>query len=291
MTIFNLGSINIDMVYSLDRLPKPGETIAALGFDEGLGGKGANQSIAIARAGGDVVHIGATGPQAEWTLDILKNSGVDITQIAQLQTPTGHAVINVDQQGENAIVLLSGANAEITEDQITKALAQANSGDWFLLQNETNLCEASAKQAHQQDLKICYSAAPFSVDAVAKILPYTALLVVNEVEFQQLHDSLPNAGDALSGIDVIVTYGAKGARYFSGQEQIEVAAYASKAVDTTGAGDTYLGYVLAALDRGAGVKEAMQEASAAAAIQVSRHGASAAIPERSEVEDFLKAQK
>ncbi len=290
MTVFNLGSINIDNVYALDRLPKPGETLPAKDFNRGLGGKGANQSIAIARAGGQVHHIGAIGDQSEWTVQALFEAGVDTGNIATVQTPTGHAVIFVDQMAENSIVLLPGANMQITTEQINSALSAAEPGDWFLLQNETNLGSVAAKIAQEMGMRVCYSAAPFSVRAVTEILPFTSLLVVNEIEFQQLKSELSYADRALSRIKLIVTYGAKGATYFNRGEKIEMAAYPSDAVDTTGAGDTFLGYALSALDQGEPVVDAMNQAAAAAAIQVSRPGAAAAIPKFSEVQNFLKGQ-
>ena len=131
--IFNLGSINIDHIYRVPHFPAPGETLLSDSYSKGLGGKGANQSVAIARAGGQVVHIGAIGDDALWTRDILISSGVDTSGIEVLESATGHAIINVDQSGENCIVLFDGANVLVSEGQICAALTLAKAGDWLLL--------------------------------------------------------------------------------------------------------------------------------------------------------------
>jgi ribokinase len=290
MTVFNLGSINIDYVYRLSRSPLPGETLAADSFERGLGGKGANQSVAVAQAGGQVVHVGAIGSQSDWTIDKLQDAGVDVRHVAKVQTATGHAVIYVDQDAENSIVLFPGANDQIEMSHVSQALIEAKSGDWFLLQNETSTGPSAAKLAHEKGLKVCYSAAPFSIGAVAEVLPYTSLLIVNEIEYQQLLEQLPNAKQILSAMELIVTYGSKGAIYAHGKIKIEVAAHRCEVVDTTGAGDTFLGYTLALLDRGQTVEQAMKLASAAAAIQVSRKGAADAIPALTDVQDFLQTR-
>lgn len=124
MAIFNLGSVNIDHVYHVPHLPLPGETLASTDFNSGLGGKGANQSIAIGRAGGVVNHIGAVGPEGGWTREILRGAGVNVEHLHTVEAPTGHAIINVDDAGENAIVLFGGANIALTKTLIDTALKQ-----------------------------------------------------------------------------------------------------------------------------------------------------------------------
>ena len=129
MTIWNLGSINADMVYALPHLPAPGETLAANGLERFLGGKGANMSVAAARAGSHVCHIGAIGPDGRWAKDRLTEYGVDTRHIAEVDTPTGHAIIAVDAQGENLIVLYPGANHALQADQLGQALSATDTGD------------------------------------------------------------------------------------------------------------------------------------------------------------------
>lgn len=285
MAIYNLGSINIDHSYRMDHLPAPGETIAARTLQTGLGGKGANQSIAIARAGGLVRHIGAIGPEGQWTVDRLEADGVDVSHVARGEVPTGHAIIAVDDAAENAIILFPGANRLVTADQVETALGSAQPGDWLLLQNETSAGVDAARLARGRGLKVCYCAAPFDPEAVRDILPFTDLLSVNEVEEAQLRAALPQG--ALDGIDLLVTYGSRGAAYIAGAAATRVDAFKVAPVDTTGAGDTFLGYALSGIDAGQPLDAALTRASAAAAIQVTRPGAAEAIPMGGEVDTFL----
>lgn len=289
MTVYNLGSINIDHSYRMAHLPAPGETIAARELVTGLGGKGANQSIAIARAGGDVRHIGRIGPEGGWTVDRLAAEGVDVTHVATGQTPTGHAIIAVDDAAENAIILFPGANRRIGPDQVAAALAGAQEGDWLLLQNETSAGLAAARMAHEKGLKVCYCAAPFDSDAVREILPHTDLLSVNEGEEAQLRAGLSD--DAVDAVARLVTYGARGAAWIARGQVVQVPAFAVTPVDTTGAGDTFLGVALAGIDRGVPIETSLRRAAAAAAIQVTRPGAADAIPLAREVNDFLTERR
>ncbi len=289
MAILNLGSINIDHVYSVATLALPGETITAGSLQTGLGGKGANQSIAAARAGATVRHIGAIGSDADWTLASLNAAGVDTKLVAQVDVPTGHAMITVDAAGENSIVLFKGANHAITKAQIDTALQTARTGDWLLLQNETNLSAYAAQQARHGGLKVAYCAAPFDPEAVREMLPYTDLLSVNEIEARQIRQSLPDKAKELDRVTWLTTLGADGAAYDSAEKSVKVAAYRVEPVDTTGAGDTFLGYALAGVDTGMPVEAALKRASAAAAIQVTRKGAATAIPKLSEVMAFMES--
>lgn len=288
MAIYNLGSINIDHTYRMAHLPRPGETLAARSLVTGLGGKGANQSIAIARAGGLVHHIGAVGPEGDWTVAALSKAGVRTDHIARGATPTGHAIIAVDDGAENAIILFPGANRHIGMAAVGAALAGAVPGDWLLLQNETSAGVEAARQAKAQGLKVAYCAAPFDSAAVREILPFTDLLSVNEVEEAQLLADLPT--EALAGTARLVTYGAKGAAWRADGQDVAVPALPVTPVDTTGAGDTFLGYALAGLDQGHDIAQSLARAAAAAALQVTRPGAAEAIPDGAEVDAFLAAR-
>ncbi|TNJ45541.1 ribokinase [Phaeobacter sp. B1627] len=287
MAIWNLGSINVDMVYALPHMPEPGETLAATSFDQGLGGKGANMSVAAARAGAHVCHIGAIGPEGKWTVDRLTEYGVDTRHIAQTDTPTGHAIIAVDPAGENQIILFPGANRALTDSQIGQALSAANSGDILLMQNETNMQAEAAKIGKQLGLRVAYAAAPFDANAVQAVLPFTDLLFLNEVEAAQLAGATGQAVQDLGVDDVIVTLGAKGARHFDARTNTvkDIPALSVTPVDTTGAGDTFTGYVLAALDRGLPMAQAMALAARAGALMVTRHGAADVIPDLKEVQE------
>jgi len=287
MAIWNLGSINADMVYALPHLPTAGETLAATGLDQFLGGKGANMSVAAARAGSTVHHIGAIGPEGSWAVQRLMEYGVDTRHIATLDLPTGHAIVAVDPSGENQIILFPGANRAISSDQLGQALSAANAGDILVLQNETNMQAEAAKMARDLGLKTAYAAAPFDAEAVAQVLPYLDLLFLNEVEAAQLQQATGKSPDALGVANVIVTLGAKGARHYnSGSDNVtDVAALPVTPVDTTGAGDTFTGYVLSGLDRALPMPQAMALAARAAALMVTRHGTADVIPDLKEVQN------
>jgi len=287
MTIWNLGSINADMVYSLPHLPGPGETLAASDLKQFLGGKGANMSVAAARAGSHVSHIGAVGTDGAWAVERLLEFGVDTRHIATVDTPTGHAIVAVDDQGENQIILFPGANRAVPQDQLGLALSQASAGDILVMQNETCLQADAAKMGRDLGLRVCYAAAPFDADAVQAVLPFLDFLILNEIEAEQLRQAVGKSPQALGIKDVVITLGAKGARYFDGEigDMRDVPALPVTPVDTTGAGDTFTGYVLSGLDRGLPMPQAMAQAARAGALMVTRHGTADVIPDLKEVQD------
>lgn len=290
MTIYNLGSINADHLYDVPHLPQPGETLSANRFVTGLGGKGINQSIAAASAGAKVVHIGAVGVDGQWAVDQIAGYGIDTRFIKTVDFATGHAIVNVDPDGENAIVIFSGANHCQSAEQITNALRGAEAGDILLLQNETTLQAQAAKIARERGLKVIYSAAPFSVEAVRSVLEDTTLLLMNKLESEQLCAGLETELGDLLVPEIIVTKGSGGADWLNPEtgETVHVASFPVTAVDTTAAGDTFAGYLAAGLDQGLSVEEAMLLGSAAAALKVTRKGTAKAIPTRSEVDAFVK---
>ncbi|QAX31460.1 ribokinase [Leisingera sp. NJS204] len=286
MAIWNLGSINADMVYALPHLPAAGETLAARRLDRFLGGKGANMSVAVVRAGSEVNHIGAVGPDGAWAIERLKGYGAGIRNIAQVDIPTGHAIIAVEPEGENQIILFPGANRALTQDQLEQALSRANAGDILVMQNETNMQAEAARAGRDHGMRVCYAAAPFDADAVQAVLPFLDFLILNEVEAGQLKEASGKLPDELGIKDVIITLGAKGARHINGETGaiLDVPALPVTPVDTTGAGDTFTGYVLSGLDQGLPLSEAMSQAAQAAALMVTRHGTADVIPELKEVQ-------
>ncbi len=287
MAVWNLGSINIDRFYRVPHLPAAGETLAASEFDEGLGGKGANMSVAVARAAARVFHIGAIGPDGRWARDRLLEYGVDTRHIFESPGASGHANINVDALGENQIILYQGANHDISDAQIKGALVEAETSDFFLTQNETNGQRVAVELAKQMGLRVVYAAAPFEADAVAAVLDFVDLLVLNEIESKQLEAASGRSLSDLPVKDIVVTLGGDGARWLSRTtpEQVHVPAYPVTAVDTTGAGDTFTGYLVAGLDRGFPMKQALDLASRAAAIMVTREGTADVIPDLKDIED------
>ena len=287
MTVWNLGSINADFVYSVPHLPEPGETLSSTGRQVFLGGKGANMSVAIARAGGNVEHIGAVGADGLWAVERLMAYGVDTSAIAQTETETAQAIIAVDPSGENLIVLHPGANHAIPESCVNQALTRAKAGDWFVTQNESSMQKEGASLARASGLRVAYAAAPFDAKAVQTLLPMLDLMILNAVEMAQLNAAIGKGPGELGVALLIVTKGAEGADlYKDGQGPIHVPAVPVKPVDTTGAGDTFTGYVLAGLDAGMAIEDAMALASKAGALMVTRHGTADVIPTIQEVEAF-----
>lgn len=286
MAIWNLGSINEDIVYRVPHIPAPGETLASTGRDVFLGGKGANMSVAAARAAAHVRHIGAFGSGAQWTVDRLLEYGVDTRNIAEIDSDPAQAIIFVAEDGENAIVLHPGANHEIPQATLQTALSEADTGDWLLIQNETNLQRTAAELGRKMGLKVAYAAAPFSAERVEAVLPSLDFLILNEVESAQLAEATGKKPGDLGVRDVIVTLGADGADWYGPDGRSHFEAVKVDPVDTTGAGDTFTGYVIAGLDRGLPMAQAIGQAIRASALMVTRHGTADVIPDLAEVQSF-----
>ena len=287
MAVFNLGSINADLFYQVPNLLVPGETLASTQHRRGLGGKGANMSVAIARAAARAVHIGAVGADGRWAVERLLEYGVDTRNIVELDVPTGHAVIMVDDHGENAILLFPGANRALTETHIASALMAATEADTFVFQNETSAQIEGATLASAKGMRVVYAAAPFDAQAVEAVLPMLDILVMNAVEAQQLTDALGMTLGALPVRDVIVTLGGEGCRWINtdaGTDQMFPAIPVTP-VDTTGAGDTFTGFLVAGLDRGLPMEQAISLGQQAGAIMVTRHGTADVIPDLKDIED------
>lgn len=288
MSIWNLGSINIDHVYRLDHLPQPGETSAASGYAVGLGGKGANQSLAAAGAGAVTHHLGAMGGADGWVIDRLAEAGICTAAIQRLpRDATGHAIILLDGAGENSIVIHPGANRAIAPAPLREAMALIAAGDTLLLQNETNCQVEAARAARNAGARVIYSAAPFDIEAVRDVLPHVSILAMNAGEAERLFAEMPGP---LPVEGVLITRGGDGAEYrdLRGGSAEFQPAFRVTPVDTTAAGDTFAGYFAASLDRGCDIAEALHLASAAAALKVTRPGAGDAIPKLEEVQDFIR---
>lgn len=288
MAIFCFGSINVDHVHRVPHFPSAGETLADDGYSVGLGGKGANQAIASARSGAATHFMGAIGEDGLWARDLLAKAGVGTEGIATLDAATGHAVIYVDPAGENCIVIHGGANRAITKAMINEALDAAKPGDWLLTQNETNLVTESIVEAKARGLRTAYSAAPFDPAAAEAVLPHLDLLAVNEGEAAALRAHLGHEPEVPM---LVTTLGADGVSVRArGTEELTLPAFKVDPVDTTGAGDTFIGTLIGALDQGEPTDKAARRASAAAAVSVTRPGAADAIPTAEEVTAFLSAR-
>lgn len=293
MTIYNVGSINLDHLYQLDHFVRPGETMASDHYQCLLGGKGANQSVALAKAGADVKHIGAIHHNDQAIIKQLEALGVDTRLIKRLDTPTGHAIIQLTKEAENSIILYQGANHALTHEQIDQALLEAKTGDWVLLQNETNLVEYTMLKAKEQGVKVAFNPAPMDAILTKQVLALVDLLIVNEVEAMDLigttdiDSTIKAFPETYPELAVLMTLGKAGVRYFYGSDLVSVKAFAVEAVDTTAAGDTFIGFCLSSLMNGEDMTNAITRACAASAICVTRLGAASAIPTQQEVTAFL----
>ncbi len=285
MTIFNLGSINIDRVYALDHVVALGETESAVALAEHPGGKGFNQSVALARAGAAVRHVGAVGPDGAHLVEMLRGAGADVSGIASVAAPTGHAVIQVDAAGRNSIIVFAAANGAVTPEAVRAALASATPGDILLCQNETSAVAEAMREAKARGMRVVFNPSPFDGRIGALPLELVDLFLVNETE----EAGLLTCGGAAASARRIVTRGGDGCESAApGREPVRVPAFRVRAVDTTAAGDTFTGYYLAGVAAGMPEPEALRRASAAAAIAVTRPGAAPSIPTSAEVDAFLR---
>lgn len=289
MNILNFGSINIDLVYTVERFVRPGETLPTRKFERYPGGKGFNQSVALARAGARVIHAGRVGPDGHWLKDYLKNEGVDTRFIFEGEDPTGHAVIQVEESGQNSILLHGGANRQVTKRDIEEAFAATQEGDMLLLQNEINRMGDIITVARALNLKIVFNPAPFSQEIRSYPLGYVDMFILNEVEGAELTGE--NTPDRILEVmslvypkaSVVLTLGSQGVHYADANSRHQIKAETVKPVDTTAAGDCFIGYYLAGLASGDSIKGSLVTATQAAAISVTRSGAAASIPTRQEV--------
>lgn len=288
MTVYNLGSINVDQFWHVPTLPRPGETLVASDLMVGLGGKGLNMTAALARANGDVVHIGAIGIDGDRVIKKMTKWKLATEYIERVPQPTGTAFVMIEADGENMILILPGANHHISSNTIDAALDRAKPTDWLLMQNETNGHRHAIKRARDIGMKIAYAAAPFDVDRVKEVLPHIDLLFLNQIEAEQLTHAIGIAPPKLDVAHVVMTMGAKGARCFDNVAgtYVDVAAPQVTAVDTTGAGDTFTGYAMAALDRGDPLDDAVEHGIWAGSLMVTKNGTADAIPSASEVKRF-----
>ena len=290
--LVNLGSLCIDNVYSVPNITAAGETVASLEYAVYAGGKGLNQSLAAARAGARVVHVGCVGSDGRWLKQELSKSGVDVAAVRETEAPSGHAVIQVNPSGENAIVISGGANRTLNDVDIDTAFSLCDGDDWLLLQNEINKMEDILDRSSKAP-KLALNLAP--VDDRIRRYDLTAvdLLIVNEVEAQALsgETGVEDAFQALCArypaCDIVVTLGRTGLRYGKGDDRVALGAFAVQAVDETGAGDAFVGYLMSALLEGQGVRDALIIGSAAGALAATRAGAASSIPNREAVASLI----
>lgn len=289
MKVLNIGSCNIDYIYEVDHMVKPGETQLVTSLQIVSGGKGLNQSIALAKAGVGVYHAGLIGSDGHILKQTLQDYGVNIDYLKAVDNPSGHAIIQIDHSGENCILVYPGANHCFTEERVDEILSNFNKDDLLILQNEINLMDYIVKSAHERGLKIILNPAPFN-DKVKDIdLSLIDYLVVNEVEGSELAQE----SDSFKVLNVLkakypqthflLTLGSQGCVYAHGETIIRQEAYKVEAVDTTAAGDTFIGYFIAGLVEGLETKDCLDLAARASAMTVTKKGSSSSIPTRAKV--------
>lgn len=295
-----VGSVNMDIVNTVAAFPQPGETVKARKTTFNGGGKGANQAVAAAAAGGAVDFIGAVGNDAfaEPLAAGLAEHGVGIEALSHKQTTSGQAFIAIDSKGENTIILSAGANGQITPAEVMATREVIAHADAVLTQNEIpwEASLAAMTLAHAVGVRVIVNPAP-ATPLPAEVYPLIDTLIVNETEAATLLGRHIESADEVAAAAVelvergaravILTIGARGSYYADRDGQrIETPAFPVDVVDTTGAGDTFIGMYAVATSQ-MSVREALRFASAASAIAATRPGAQPSIPRRAEVEAFL----
>lgn len=292
MKVINFGSINIDHVYEVEHFVRPGETLRSNSYRIFSGGKGANQSLSLARAGARVLHAGKIGDEGRWLLEKLQQSGVDTSLSEIVDAPTGHALIQVNTKGENAIIIHAGANETVTDNDIDRVLARADKGDCLLVQNEINFVDKIIQKAKEKGLLVVFNPAPMNEAVKDYPLDLVDIFIINEVEGEILTEQ-SDSKDIVQSMQkrypqskTVLTLGTKGLVYGDSTEVFSLPALNVKAIDTTGAGDTFTGYFLAELISGSNIEQCLKMGIKASALCVTRKGAGDSIPLRNEVEDF-----
>ena len=298
MKVLCFGSLNIDYTYSVDHFVQKGETLSSNGLQVYSGGKGLNQSIALAKAGVEVYHAGTIGEDGRFLLDTMAKAGVHTEYTTVLPDErTGNAIIQRDKNGDNCILLYGGTNQRITEQQIDEVFSHFEKGDYLVLQNEINNLPYLVDKAHEKGMVVVLNPSPMNEKISALPLEYVDIFMMNEVEAGQILGIGTCADKATLSAHlkfrfpravIVLTLGGDGSVCIEQSETISQEAYRVIVADTTAAGDTFTGFFIGALLRGETKREAMRKASAAAAIACSRSGAAPSIPVLDEVEVFLK---
>lgn len=292
-----LGSINLDLIGAVSRIPKPGETVPGGAFSTAAGGKGANQALAARRAGAEVRMFGAAGSDsfAEEALQLLQADGVDLGRLKRVPGPTGIAMIFVDAAGENVIAILPGANATMAPADAEAALEGLGIGSVLVLQQEIPqpVTARALELARAQGVVSILNTAPF-LPTTREVAGLASILVANETEFALLSRAGPDRLDAAMEDwareheqTLIVTLGAEGARAATPKTSFAVPSPKIEPVDTVGAGDTFCGYLAAGLDEGLDLEAAMRRAAVAASLACLKPGAQPAVPYAREVDEAL----
>jgi len=289
MKVLNIGSLNLDYVYSVDHIIQPGETESTGGRNIFLGGKGINQSMALAKAGADIYHAGLIGSDGDVFIDACKEYGVNHDYIRKIDGATGHTIIQVDKNAQNCILLYGGANQMLTENYVDEVLAGFEKGDILLLQNEVNQLPYIIEKAYEKGMQIALNPSPFNEKLNAVDMTKISIFLLNEVEGGQItgltdpDEVLEKMREMFPHAKIVLTLGKDGAKYAEGDNVYYQPIFKVKAVDTTAAGDTFTGYFLAGLIEGMEIPEILKMSAKASSIAVTREGAVPSIPYKEEV--------
>ncbi len=289
MRLLSFGSLNIDYVYRLDHIVLNGETESSSAMNESCGGKGLNQSIALARAGVSVCHAGMVGSDGNSLLEKCVQNGVNVDFVRKTDGRTGHTVIQVDKNGNNSIILFGGANRCMTEDFVRDVISHFDSGDMIILQNEINLLDVIIDTAFAKGMQIVLNPSPYDKALDDCDLHKVSYFILNEIEGEQMtgekepekilsaiHKKYPKA-------KIVLTLGSDGSMYFDGGKIYRQGIYTVKAVDTTAAGDTFTGFFVSSVIKGMKSEDGLDLAAKASAIAVTKAGALDSIPTIEEV--------
>ena len=284
MKILNFGSINKDFFYSVDDFVKPGETISSIKYNVKIGGKGLNQSVGISKAGQKIYHAGIINKDDTFILDRLKKWNINCENIVLGVNPTGHAIIQVDKNGENSIIIHGGANHDFDIKFIKSVLSKFDSGDILVLQNEINNIKEIIDRAHHKKMKIVFNPAPFNNEILSYDLNKISTLILNQTEGEALSKEkkpvniLRVLKSKFNNTEIILTLGEKGSLYSFKDELLKIKAHKVDTIDTTGAGDTFIGYYVAGIASEISKKNNLNRASEAAAIATTKLGGAESIP-------------
>jgi ribokinase len=296
MKVLNIGSMNLDHVYNVDHIVQPGETQATTGMNIFLGGKGMNQSIALAKAGADVDHGGLIGKDGQAFIEACKEYGVNSDHIHKVEGKTGHAIIQIDKNAQNCILLYGGTNEKLTEEYVDEVISNFDEGDILLLQNEVNMIPYIVDKAYEKGLLIALNPSPFNELLDDVDMKKIGVFLLNEVEGGQItglvdpDEVLEKMREMFPKAKIVLTLGKDGAKYAEGDQVYHQPIFKVKAVDTTAAGDTFTGYFLSGLIEGMDIPSILKMSAKASSIAVTRNGAVQSIPFKQEVLEALKEE-
>ena len=292
MKILNFGSLNIDIFFRVENIVKPGETISAKSIEKRPGGKGLNQSVALSKSFENVYHAGSVGDDGVFLIDYLKSENINTKYIKKSDKLTGNAIIQVDDRGENSIVLYKGANFDNDKKFIDEVLDNFDKDDILVLQNEISSMKYLIDKAYEKGMKIVLNPSPITEDVKEFDFNKIDLLLVNEIESKDIANK-DNIDESINyfmatypNINLIVTLGSKGSIFVNKNEKIKQEGIKVESVDSTGAGDTFTGFFVSYFYQGKNVRDCLKFASLASALSVTKSGASISIPSLCDVKEF-----